>query len=60
MVWVGQYDQEPGRASLNYVSLGVGFIIGLQVSGPLIDLVIHAHTAYFEREHVSNTDRRFT
>ncbi|KAJ4265948.1 hypothetical protein NW762_003921 [Fusarium torreyae] len=24
MVWEEQYDQEPGRASLNYISLGVG------------------------------------
>lgn len=39
MVWMDQYDQEPGPASLNYISLGVGFIIGLQISGPLIDKV---------------------
>lgn len=39
LVWEEQYDQEPGRASLNYISLGVGFVIGLQVSGPLIDKV---------------------
>ncbi|KAF9772760.1 hypothetical protein IL306_009517 [Fusarium sp. DS 682] len=40
MVWEQQYNQEPGRASLNYISLGVGFVIGLQVSGPLIDKVL--------------------
>ncbi|KAL2753113.1 hypothetical protein ACRALDRAFT_1083567 [Sodiomyces alcalophilus JCM 7366] len=39
MVWMEIYDQEPGPASLNYISLGVGFVIGLQVSGPLIDKV---------------------
>ncbi|SPJ80341.1 related to multidrug resistant protein [Fusarium torulosum] len=39
MVWEEKYHQEPGRASLNYVSLGVGFVIGLQISGPLIDKV---------------------
>lgn len=39
MVWEEQYEQEPGRASLNYVSLGVGFVIGLQISGPMIDKV---------------------
>ncbi|KAF5658602.1 multidrug resistant protein [Fusarium circinatum] len=39
MVWEQQYKQEPGRASLNYVSLGIGFVIGLQVSGTLIDKV---------------------
>ncbi|KAK7217766.1 hypothetical protein V2G26_005769 [Clonostachys chloroleuca] len=39
MVWEEKYDQEPGRASLNYLSLGIGFVIGLQVSGPMIDKV---------------------
>ncbi|KAJ4128959.1 hypothetical protein NW768_007484 [Fusarium equiseti] len=39
MVWEGQYNQLPGRASLNYISLGIGFVIGLQISGPLIDRV---------------------
>ncbi|KAH6987234.1 major facilitator superfamily domain-containing protein [Ilyonectria destructans] len=39
LVWEEQYNQEPGRASLNYLSLGVGFVLGLQVSGPLIDKV---------------------
>ncbi|KAF4125982.1 Sugar (and other) transporter, partial [Geosmithia morbida] len=36
-VWEDRYGQEPGRASLNYISLGVGFVIGLQISGPAID-----------------------
>ncbi|KAK1456720.1 MFS multidrug transporter [Colletotrichum cuscutae] len=39
LVWSEQYDMQPGPASLNYISLGVGFVIGLQVSGPLIDKV---------------------
>ncbi|KAI9167941.1 Efflux pump vrtL [Paramyrothecium foliicola] len=39
LLWEEQYDQEPGRASLNYLSLGVGFVIGLFISGPLIDKV---------------------
>jgi hypothetical protein len=39
MAWEGIYKQNPGRASLNYLSLGVGFVIGLQISGPLIDKV---------------------
>lgn len=39
MVWEEQYDQEPGRASLNYISLGVGFVVGLQISGPVLDRV---------------------
>lgn len=44
MVFQQSYDQSIGRASLNYLSLGVGFIVGLQVSGPLQDAVslIHA------------------
>ncbi|KAI6783460.1 uncharacterized protein J7T54_005489 [Emericellopsis cladophorae] len=42
MVWEQQYGQAPGRASLNYLSLGVGFVVGLQVSGPLIDRVYRA------------------
>lgn len=33
------YDQEVDRASLNYLSLGVGFFIGLQISGTLQDRV---------------------
>lgn len=39
MVFSQQYKQEPGPASLNFISLGVGFVIGLQISGPLIDKV---------------------
>lgn len=39
MVFSQQYGQQPGPASLNYISLGVGFVIGLQISGPLIDKV---------------------
>ncbi len=42
MIWTGQYNQEPGPASLNYLSLGIGFVIGLQIAGPLIDKV-YAH-----------------
>ncbi|VUC28768.1 unnamed protein product [Clonostachys rosea] len=47
MVWEEQYDQEPGRASLNYLSLGVGFVIGLQVSGPMIDKVYKKLKAHY-------------
>ncbi|KAK4098899.1 MFS general substrate transporter [Parathielavia hyrcaniae] len=39
MVWERQYNQDPSTASLNYLSLGAGFVVGLQVSGPLIDKV---------------------
>ncbi|KID69187.1 MFS multidrug transporter, partial [Metarhizium hybridum] len=37
LVWVGTYGMAKGPASLNYLSLGIGFIIGLQISHPLID-----------------------
>ncbi|CAG7964572.1 unnamed protein product [Penicillium nalgiovense] len=38
-VWEGKYGQSKGRASLNYISLGIGFVIGLQFCGRLIDIV---------------------
>ncbi|KAL8838699.1 MAG: hypothetical protein Q9176_004939 [Flavoplaca citrina] len=39
MVFEEAYDQDVGRASLNYLSLGIGFVIGLQISGPLQDKI---------------------
>lgn len=39
-VFEGAYNQSVGRASLNYLSLGVGFVIGLQISGVMQDKVI--------------------
>lgn len=39
MVWEGVYKEGKGAASLNYISLGIGFIIGLQICGRAIDLV---------------------
>jgi hypothetical protein len=39
MVWEGVYGQDKGTGSLNYISLGVGFIIGLQLCGRLVDTV---------------------
>jgi hypothetical protein len=38
-VFEGAHDQRVGRASLNYLSLGVGFVIGLQISGFMQDKV---------------------
>lgn len=38
-VWEGTYNESKGTASLNYLSLGVGFVIGLQFCGRLIDIV---------------------
>ena len=40
-VFEDAYDQGVGRASLNYLLLGIGFVIGLQISGPLQDKVRH-------------------
>lgn len=37
IVFQQQYDQDIGTASLHYISLGIGFVIGLQISGPLQD-----------------------
>lgn len=56
MVWSHQYNQEPGRASLNYISLGLGFVIGLQISGPLIDKVSTSIENNFEL-HILTTCR---
>lgn len=54
LVWEGQYDQETGRASLNYLSLGVGFVVGLQISGPLIDKVrFHLPQPKYQIAHTS-------
>lgn len=58
MVWEEQYNQDPGRASLNYISLGVGFVIGLQISGPLIDKVcflLNTHLFVLTRAQVYAT-----
>jgi multidrug resistance protein len=41
-VFEGAYDQSVGRASLNYLSLGVGFVIGLQISGLMQDKVSYS------------------
>ncbi len=39
LVWEGVYEMEKGVASLNYLSLGVGFVVGLQICAPCIDRV---------------------
>lgn len=39
MVWEKTYNMSVEIASLNYLSLGIGFIIGLQISHPLMDKV---------------------
>jgi len=37
MVFEDVYDMDTGHASLNYLSLCLGFMIGLQISHPLMD-----------------------
>jgi MFS family permease len=37
MVFQEQYDQDIGTASLHYISLGIGFVVGLQISGRMQD-----------------------
>jgi MFS family permease len=38
-VWQHQYGQNPGRASLNYLSITFGLVLGAQLGGPLSDRV---------------------
>jgi MFS family permease len=46
MVFEKVYDMSVGIASLNYLSLCLGFMIGLQISHPLMDGVGLSHTYY--------------
>jgi predicted MFS family arabinose efflux permease len=46
-VFEGSYNQDVGRASLNYLSLGVGFVIGLQISGRMQDKVCKVGTLFW-------------
>ncbi|KAG4431181.1 hypothetical protein IFR05_013344, partial [Cadophora sp. M221] len=39
MVFEDVYNMSIGDASLNYLSLGVGFVIGLQICAPIIDKI---------------------
>ncbi|KAE8137837.1 major facilitator superfamily domain-containing protein [Aspergillus pseudotamarii] len=39
LVWEGAYSQGKDIASLNYISLGVGFVIGLQFCGRAVDII---------------------
>lgn len=39
MVWEDVYKEPTGTASLNYLSLGVGFVLGLQFCGRVLDMV---------------------
>ncbi|EGC44541.1 polyamine transporter 1 [Histoplasma capsulatum var. duboisii H88] len=39
LVWEGVYKQTTDIASLNYLSLGIGFVIGLQICAPIMDRI---------------------
>ena len=56
MVFEQAYNQDVGRASLNYISLGVGFVIGLQISGLMQDKVY----SYCKEHDVDPTSLRST
>ncbi|KAI1874036.1 uncharacterized protein JN550_002615 [Neoarthrinium moseri] len=49
-VWEDVYDMKREIASLNYLSLCVGFMIGLQISHPLIDRLYSFFKTYYGRE----------
>ena len=46
MVWEGVYKEPTGTASLNYLSLGVGFVLGLQFCGRFLDMVRPPFSSY--------------
>lgn len=39
LIWFDYYNESPGIGGLNYISLGLGFIIGTQICAPLNDRV---------------------
>lgn len=51
LVWEEVYDQKTGIASLNYLSLCIGFMIGLQVSHPLMDKVRTLHQLIHDKSN---------
>ena len=38
-LWTDTYHQSTAAAGLNYISIGIGFILGSQLNGPLSDLI---------------------
>ncbi|PSN68210.1 MFS multidrug transporter-like protein [Corynespora cassiicola Philippines] len=50
LVFEEAYDQDTGIASLNYLSLCVGFMIGLQISHPLMDKLYARMKIYYGME----------
>lgn len=39
MLWTGEYQESTGIGGLNYISIMVGFLIGMQTGGRLIDAI---------------------
>lgn len=39
LVWSDRYGQSAGMGSLNYISMGVGFFLGVQISAPFNDML---------------------
>ncbi|PGH27079.1 hypothetical protein AJ80_01265 [Polytolypa hystricis UAMH7299] len=39
LVWESTYKQPTDIASLNYLSLGIGFVLGLQICAPIMDRI---------------------
>ncbi|OJD38640.1 mfs multidrug transporter [Diplodia corticola] len=51
LVFEDQYDMSLTMSSLNYLSLGIGFVIGLQICAPLNDRIY----IYLKRKHNVST-----
>ncbi|QVM10791.1 hypothetical protein D8B26_005444 [Coccidioides posadasii str. Silveira] len=47
LVWEQAYKFSLGIASLHYISLGIGFVIGLQICAPLNDRVRSSPVSYY-------------
>ena len=39
LLWEGRYGMARGQASLNYLSLAIGFLIGVNICGPVTDRI---------------------
>ncbi|KAF1949636.1 MFS multidrug transporter-like protein [Byssothecium circinans] len=50
LVWEKEYDMDTGIASLNYLSLCLGFMIGLQISHPVMDKLYARLKVYYNTE----------
>ncbi|KAJ5092309.1 MFS transporter [Penicillium alfredii] len=50
LLWEDVYREDTGTASLNYLSLGIGFVLGLQFSGRVFDLVYIRLKKYYKHD----------